>query len=139
MPVLAAHPCALASRLVEVAEEQTGALESGDVLAFERLADERAALLPAIEDGVSSFELRVSGSDLKLETRNLKLVRKGDLLSALERVADIDRRNIALLGSLIQETSRSLDEARQGRGAVQRYQKQTALLGQRAPILDWAG
>lgn len=89
-------------RLLEIAQAQTAAIDSWDLESFQGLLDERSALQRAVEQ-------------LDIETH------RPEVLGALLRVAEIDRENIGRVTSMIEQTSRSLDEVHQGQIALIGY------------------
>jgi hypothetical protein len=89
-------------RLLDIAQAQATAITSWDLDAFQGLLDERAALQRVVEQiGVGDH--------------------RPEILGALLQVAEIDRANIGRVTSMIEETSRSLDEVHQGQIALNGY------------------
>ncbi len=88
-------PTQLLDRLVQIAKAQTAAIESWDRQALTRLLEERSAIQQAIEGiGLDAPE--------------------SSSVEALRRVAEIDGGNIGRVLSMIEETSRSLDDLHRG-------------------------
>lgn len=104
-------------RLLEIARAQSEAIEASDFEAIDRLLEERSGLQQEIEASA-------------VQPPDPEIVR------LLQQVAEADQRNIGRVASLIEETSRSLNEVRQGRVALNGYGRPGAEPAIRGALVD---
>ena len=116
----APEPMEACERLLTLAEAQAYALAAQDVEAFARVTCEREAFAEPLQGPVAAALVPA--------------VRR-----ALERVAALDRENLARARTLLQATERELREIRQGRMALQGYGRQGAHLASEPTRIDQQG
>lgn len=107
-------------RLLGLAQAQMRALETGELEKFRRLAGERATVQRAFDQPVPSEALAA-------------------VRAALEEVAAIDRRNIALVRELMAHTRQTLAQLRRGQAAARGYGRPGAHLVALSSIIDRRG
>ncbi len=109
----------LGPRLLEVAQGQVRALEDGDVASFERLADQRDALVAT------------------LARAPLMQIDQHDR-AVMAQVVQLDREAMGLAARLLDQTDRERRQLRHGRAALRGYARPGADLASRPAFLDRA-
>jgi len=107
----------VAERLLALAEAQGRAIEAEDFELFVRLTDERADLQHVVAAPVAPGDAAA-------------------LRAVLERVADLDRRHLALVQRLREATLSELHQLRRGQGALGGYARPGAALDPAVGRLD---
>lgn len=107
-----------ARRILQAVRAQSDALLAGRFDDFTRLADERDAAQLALAGPVAPAE-------------------RSEVLRLLEEARELDRRNVALVQRLLEETAHALGRLRRGHGALQGYARPGAHVAQTA-VLDQA-
>ncbi|MBI3967330.1 MAG: hypothetical protein HY329_16985 [Chloroflexi bacterium] len=111
---------AVCRRLLELTQAQSAAIELDDFAGFDKLTDERARLQRLLERTAPG---RIRRAELTL----------------LREAAELDRRNCALVGRLLYETGRALDQIHQGKQALHGYGRPGAHLTGSTYGLDTTG